>query len=156
MQTFDVAIIGFGIAGKTIAQELAAAHKSVVIIEKDERVLTGSRTHAASIPTYILRELSKDTPYNEALAQKRKLIAELNQSQYKVLAQNENIELILGQASFIDEHTLHIDAQNPEDIQAQYIIIDSASKAQGRNVQGASESRHVLTVEELLELDELP
>ena len=47
----DAVIIGFGKGGKTLAATLAKAGKSVVLVEKSEKMYGGTCINVACIPT---------------------------------------------------------------------------------------------------------
>ncbi len=51
MRKFDAIIIGFGKGGKTLAGALAAAGRSVAVIEQSAQMYGGTCINAACIPT---------------------------------------------------------------------------------------------------------
>lgn len=53
---YDVIIIGFGKAGKTLAASLAKQNKKIALIEKSEKMYGGTCINVGCIPTKFLRE----------------------------------------------------------------------------------------------------
>ena len=62
MNTFDVAVIGWGKGGKTIAGTLARAGKRVAIIEQSAEMYGGACINVACIPTKALIHSAQSSP----------------------------------------------------------------------------------------------
>lgn len=54
MLSYDVLVIGFGKAGKTLAAKFATQGKSVAVIEKDPEMYGGTCINIGCIPTKVL------------------------------------------------------------------------------------------------------
>ena len=54
MKTYDLIVIGFGKAGKTIAAKAGKQGKSVAMIEKDDQMYGGTCINIGCIPTKVL------------------------------------------------------------------------------------------------------
>jgi pyruvate/2-oxoglutarate dehydrogenase complex dihydrolipoamide dehydrogenase (E3) component len=119
-KTTDVAIIGFGKAGKTLAVKLASAGKSVILMEENPKRYGGTCINVACIPTKTLTEKAllsakiggswngRKTFFANAVSAKDKLIAVLRDKNYHKLADNPAIQVIDGHASFIDNTHLKV------------------------------------------------
>lgn len=109
-------IIGFGKAGKTLAGSLARHGQEVVLVEKDETMYGGTCINIGCIPSkkllvegeYGLRNLDKEEVFRHAMTQKDNLIAKLRAANFNKLASLENVTIIDGTASFIDEHNVRV------------------------------------------------
>ncbi len=83
-------IIGFGKAGKTLAQDLGSRGESTILIEKDPNMYGGTCIAVACIPTKKLATLASrkretDNPavyYKEAILEKKNLINQLTKANY--------------------------------------------------------------------------
>ena len=60
---YDIVIIGFGKAGKTLAAKAANISKKVALIEKSSEMYGGTCINIGCIPTKKLAVLSKDAKF---------------------------------------------------------------------------------------------
>ena len=106
-------IIGFGKAGKTLAQTLAKAGKKVILVEKSADMYGGTCINIGCIPSKKLAFLSheRDVSLSDAIARKNQLIAKLNQANFDKVNELDNATVITGEASFIDDKTTFISIQ---------------------------------------------
>jgi pyruvate/2-oxoglutarate dehydrogenase complex dihydrolipoamide dehydrogenase (E3) component len=127
-KTTDVAIIGFGKAGKTLAVKLAAAGKSVILMEENPKRYGGTSINVACIPTKTLTEkallshkisgswATRKALYTAAVSAKDKFIALLRDKNYHKLADKPAIKVIDGHASFIDNTHLKMKQTLPNGV----------------------------------------
>ncbi|AEE15834.1 FAD-dependent oxidoreductase [Treponema brennaborense] len=172
MKHFDSVIIGFGKAGKTLAAALAAAGKSVALIERSPAMYGGTCINVACIPTKALEynaRLSaaaadahdtferKAARYRTAVAEKRVLTAMLRQKNLEKL-QNAGVTVLTGTASFISETgvSVALNGGGTETLEADTIVINTGSLPFVPPIEGLNGNRFVHTSESLMELDELP
>jgi NAD(P) transhydrogenase len=121
---YDVIIIGTGPGGEGAAMELAKKNKKVAIIERYKKV-GGGCTHWGTIPSKALRHsVSRLIEYNAsplfrgADKAKRLTCAEILNHATSVISkqvklrsgfyERNQVEILTGQASFIDTNTIHI------------------------------------------------
>lgn len=160
MQKFDMVIIGFGKAGKTLALKSAIKGKKVALIERSKKMYGGTCINIGCIPTKSLifqSHLSKLSPsfsYHHSMERKNQLISTLRQKNYENLAQQENITIFDGEASFLDSHTISISGKDTLKIQGEKIFINTGSKSVVPKIP--INSQRVYTSTELLDLDTLP
>lgn len=121
---FDLVVIGSGPAGQKAAIQAAKVGKKVALIERD-RCLGGACVHTGTIPSKTLRENAQriaqlrrnaevfEIPMREDM-EMASLVNHMNEvltahDEYiqKQIARNQ-IELIHGQARFVDEHTVEV------------------------------------------------
>lgn len=163
---FDVIVIGFGKAGKTLAVKLAKKGKSVALIEKDAAMYGGTCINVGCIPSKRLVTDAANAPkgdfaaraeyYRNVIAEKRKLTAALRRANYDKLIQ-AGVEVIDGTASFADAH--HVDVLTSEgavNIEGGQFVINTGSVPVLPEIAGMEKSQRVYTSETMMELEELP
>ncbi len=125
-QKYDAAIIGSGPAGVRAAIQCAQKGKRAVVIDRREFKLGGVSLHTGTIPSKTLREAvlylkgmrrskiyGKSHRFNENitlkdLQERVEIILAHELSVIKTQLNNNHVDVIYGQASFLDPHTLEI------------------------------------------------
>lgn len=168
---FDAIIIGFGKAGKTLAVDLANRGQKIALIEKSQEMYGGTCINQACIPTKILENKSsiirnqnldsfneKEIKYEESINQKEELISKLRMGNYNKLNSNENITILTGQGSFINENTIEVNTIDDEVLilEGEKIFINTGSKPNIPDIKGIENSKIVYTNETLMKLNKLP
>lgn len=167
MQHYQIAIVGFGKAGKTLGAKLATQGKKVALIEEDSNMYGGTCINIGCIPSKSLVKSANLAPnpssweekqkyYRQAIVEKRELVKKLRQKNYDKLKKLENLTLYLGTASFIDERSLKIQGSEEIQISADKIFINTGAIPVIPPISGLEESRNALTSKELMELENLP
>lgn len=163
---YDVVVIGFGKAGKTLAAKLGKNGKNVALIEKDANMYGGTCINVGCIPSKRLITDSLNAPkgefslkseyYRNAIDEKRKLTAALRKANYDKLAQS-GVDIIDGIASFTNEN--HISVQTNDgirSIEAEQFVINTGSAPVIPKIDGLTESQNVYVAETIMDLEELP
>lgn len=123
--TFDVAVIGFGKAGKTIAMKRAAAGDKVAVIETDPMMYGGTCINIGCVPTkHLLTESSRGTNYIDAKTKRNAFISKLNAAN-KNMVEGKGALVITGAARFVSEKTITVGDQL--EITAETIIINTGA-----------------------------
>jgi len=158
MNKFDAIIIGFGKGGKTLATELANRKWKVAVIERSKKMYGGTCINIACIPTKSLAyQAHQGEDYIEAVHNKDQLISSLRQKNYDNLNQNENIEVINGEASFLSDHEVQVkDAGETKILTADKIFINTGSETIIPTIDGIQDSKFVYTSTSIMDLKELP
>ena len=161
---YDIIVIGFGKGGKTLAVKAAALGKKVAVVEKSPQMYGGTCINIGCIPTKKLVALSKDAKFysdkkayfKEAMAKKNSLISALREKNYSMLNDNENIDVIDGEASFMDKNSVKVTKNSGEilTLQAPKIIINTGSIDKMADIKINSDK--VFDSKTLLSLNELP
>ena len=162
---YDIVVIGFGKAGKTLAAKFSKAGKSVALVEKDKKMYGGTCINVGCIPAKRLITDASKTPsgefekkaqyYKETVAEKKKLIAALNKANYDKIAA-AGVDIIDGTASFKDDHHIIVTTEDGNvEIEAEKFIINTGSVTVIPKIEGAN-SKGVYTSESMMNLDELP
>lgn len=109
MQKIKNIIIGFGKGGKTLAKFLAQQGEQVLMIEKSQQMYGGTCINIACLPSKrLITEANNGTPFEEAVTNKNIMTSQLRNKNYHMLADEENITVIDGQASFIDNYSIAV------------------------------------------------
>ena len=139
MKNYDIIVIGFGKAGKTLAVKAANLGKKVAVIEKSAQMYGGTCINVGCIPTKKLVNLSKEAQYvNNNVAgeyftlsveKKDKLISALRAKNFAMLDGNANIDVINGAAKFIDKNSIEVAAADGSKsvLTAPTIVINTGS-----------------------------
>lgn len=169
MRKADAAVIGFGKGGKTLAGALAAAGKSVIMIERSDKMYGGTCINVACIPTKSLHHSAglsaaqggsfeeKAARYAAAIGEKERLTGMLRGKNYHKLADSPNITVLNGEASFLDATHLAVSTpEGGEEVEAAQIFINTGAQPFVPPIPGLSTSKYAYLSETLMELRELP
>ncbi|AZA11829.1 dihydrolipoyl dehydrogenase family protein [Corynebacterium gerontici] len=155
---FDVAVIGFGKAGKTIAMKRAKAGDSVVLFEQSAAMYGGTCINIGCVPTKKLlfeaHRTSGETPAQrwENIKQARhELVRKMNGANL-TMAQDAGVEVVTARAQFVGEREIEA---NGERFTADTVIINTGATARTLDVPGA-EDRRVVDSTGIQFLDALP
>lgn len=166
MKTYDIIVIGFGKAGKTLAGKLAKQGKSVALIEKDAHMYGGTCINVGCIPSKRLVTDAAMAPktdfatkaiyYKQAIEEKRALTGALRKANYDKLIQ-AGVTVIDGVASFID--ATHIEVRTQQEtmtLEGKQFVINTGATPVLPDIKGVTDSAKVYTSETLMDLAELP
>ena len=160
-------IIGFGRAGKALAQDLGTRGEPTIVVEKDPKMYGGTCINVACIPSKKLATLAKRKPenaddaayYTEAIQKKKALIEQLNEANYNNVNDNENVEVIDGEASFVNDRQLKIELHNGGVMyyEAERIFINTGSRPNIPVIEGLEiDGENIHTSETLMNDEKLP
>lgn len=147
---FDVLVIGWGKAGKSVAADLAGAGKKVALVERSASMYGGTCINIGCVPTKDLvvsaeerRKTDEPAAYFEkSVAARDALIAKLRAANYAML--DGHVTLFDGHARFVDSHTVTItpvegDSANPCDsleVSAETIVINVGAVTRQLSIEG--------------------
>ncbi len=163
---YDIIVIGFGKAGKTLAVKSAALGKKVALIERSPQMYGGTCINVGCIPTKRLITASKeagfvnfgvmDEYYTLSINKKDELISALRAKNLAMLKSNPNIDIIDGEGSFTSANSVRVlspDGQTRE-ISAETIIVNTGSREVEPSFEVSSQIAY--SSEEILNLKILP
>ncbi|WP_120944385.1 MULTISPECIES: FAD-dependent oxidoreductase [Helicobacter] len=108
---YDLIVVGFGKAGKTLATSASKLGKKVALVEQSKEMYGGTCVNIGCIPSKFLAHLAThkkgSTGYKDSIEEKNKLVAFLRQQNHQTLIK-AGVQVVEGRASFKDPHTLMI------------------------------------------------
>jgi pyruvate/2-oxoglutarate dehydrogenase complex dihydrolipoamide dehydrogenase (E3) component len=154
-------IIGFGKAGKTLAQALAKTGKSVILVEQSATMYGGTCINIGCIPSKKLAFLAYGHDVQPSLAQavskKNDLIDKLNHANFEKVDSLDNAEVITGKASFIDNKTVQVVTDTDTlTITADYIYINTGAYNWQPPIDGLKDSKFAYDSTRIMQLTDLP
>ena len=169
MRKVDAAVIGFGKGGKALAGALAAAGKTVALVEKSPKRYGGTCINVACIPTKSLVHSAalsaaqggtfdeRAARYAAAIDEKDRVTGLLRGKNYHKLADLPNVEVVDGTASFVD--ATHLEVERPdgtrEAIEAKQVFVNTGARPFVPPIPGVDGPR-VHVSETLLDVRTLP
>lgn len=157
MKTFDMIVIGFGKAGKTLASKMAGLGKSVALIEKFSENYGGTCINIGCIPTKTLIHATEaNLSFSEAMSLKETVITRLRNKNEMVLKGN-GVQLINAKATFVANKIIEISGgDTTEQLTAETIIINTGAVSNHLPIPGLLSSNHVVDSTGLQKLDYQP
>jgi NAD(P) transhydrogenase len=174
MKRRDLLVIGSGPAGERAAVQAAKLDKNVAVIEKG-RWVGGVCVNTGTLPSKTLREtvmhysklrqrsvygiqcsLRRDISIQELMYHKEQVIR-TEQDAIETHLERNNIALIQGEASFVDEHSLNVILPGGIENQYEADIIVIASGTRPARPEGIPfDDRNIYDGETILELNHIP
>lgn len=170
MKKADAVVIGFGKGGKTLAGALAEAGRSVIMVERSDKMYGGTCINVACIPTKSLVHSAalsaamggsfaeKAERYAAAIFEKDRLTGALRGKNYHKLADHPNVTVLTGDGSFLDARHVAVAMADGsrEEIEAGQVFINTGARPFVPSIPGLKESRYVYLSESLLDRRDLP
>ncbi len=173
MKSFDAIVIGAGQAGVPLAKKLAGAGWSTALIEK--RYVGGTCINDGCTPTKTLiasarmaykaansAELGIEIPeykvnFKQIMARKTAVVKQFRDGSTSGLQATPNLSLIMGDASFLDEHTLEVryDHGSSEQLTGSRIFINTGASPVIPETDGLEDLSY-LTSTTILDVGEVP
>ncbi len=173
MRKFDVLIIGSGPGGQRAAFQASKLKKRVAVIER-EPYIGGAGLHTGTLPSKTLREaaiflagfkqravfgfqlsLGREVTLQELMYRKMDVI----KKQMEVIIDQfnrNNIEIIYGEASFIDEHRLGVKGPaGSEELRGEVIIIATGTRPL-RPKEVPFDEEHIYDTDSILRINKIP
>jgi len=170
---YDLIVIGWGKAGKTLAAKLAAKGKKIAVVEENPKMYGGTCINVGCLPTKSLVHSAKlisqvknygidgdyefkNNFFKEAMKKKDEMTTKLRNKNFSILDTNENVDIYNGKGSFISNNEVKVVTKDGEVVlKADKIVINTGSVSRNLDIEGAN-NKNVLTSEGILELKELP
>lgn len=167
---FDLLVIGTGPAGQKAAVQAAKLGKRVGIVEKKEAV-GGVCLHTGTIPSKALREAVLELTGRKHQAGSDRILRRITiddliywsdrviRTEMEVIRQQlyrNGIQLIQGEASFIDEHNISVVRQQSAEVVSADHFILAVGTHPARSPDIPFDDEHVIDSDGLLKLQSLP
>lgn len=157
MEKYDLIVIGFGKAGKTLAAKMAKLGKKVALIEKNADMYGGTCINIGCIPTKaLILAAEKNASFAEAMSHKETVVSRLRQKNEKVLT-SSGVTLYQGKATFVTNKTVQIEAGDDSlMLEAQTIVINTGAISNKFPIPGLADSQNVVDSTGILSIEEQP
>ncbi|EGQ1697206.1 FAD-containing oxidoreductase [Staphylococcus pseudintermedius] len=160
MNQYDLIVVGFGKAGKTLAKFAAQQGKRVAVIEKSAEMYGGTCINIGCIPSKVLvHDGIEAASFNDAMQRKRDVVNALNSKNYHNLADEETVDVINMTASFKSAHAIDLlNAQGKavQTIEGKNIVINTGAKSVIPNIKGIDTSQRVYDSKAIMDLTQQP
>ena len=135
---YDLIVLGFGKAGKTLAAKLGSMGKAVAMIEENPLMYGGTCINIACIPTKtMIVAASKGLSYDQVLNQREVVTSRLRNKNFNMLDTNEHIDVYTGHGEFISNKEIAITAGEDKIIlSGDTIIINTGAVSIKPNIDG--------------------
>ena len=157
MLTYDLIVIGFGKAGKTLAAKMASQGKKVALIERSKAMYGGTCINIACIPTKtLLVAAEKGLTFDQVIAEKNAVTSRLNSKNYAGVS-GAGVDIIDGEAHFLSNKVIEITAgDEKEELTAETIVINTGAVSNVLPIPGLTDTEHVYDSTGIQNLKELP
>lgn len=171
-ETFDALVIGSGQGGTPLSRALAEAGLRTALIEREHvggtcvnEGCTPTKTMVASARVAYLARRSSDygvktgpisIDMKTVRQRKRAIVDSFRSGSQALLEKTIGLDLIFGEAQFLDSHTLRVCTRaNERRLTAQKIFINAGARASTPAIEGLS-SISFLNNKSIMELDAVP
>lgn len=156
MKHYDVLVIGFGKAGKTLAAKLANQGKSVALVEESPTMYGGTCINVGCIPTKtLLRAAEQGLSFTEVMAEKDAVVSRLNAKNFGMI--DAVCDLYTAHAKFVSDKVVALTSDTETvTLTADVIIINTGAKSRVLPIDGLVTSQHVYDSTGIQGLDTLP
>ena len=155
---YDLIVLGFGKAGKTLAAKLGSMGKAVAMIEENPLMYGGTCINIACIPTKtMIIAASKGLSYDQVLNQREVVTSRLRNKNFGMLDTNEHVDVYTGHGEFISNKEIAITAGEDKIILCgETIIINTGAVAIKPNINGISAAIGFYNSKEIQQLSPQP
>ena len=157
MLVYDLIIIGFGKAGKTLAGKMASLGKKVALIEKDKKMYGGTCINIGCIPTKTLIHAAEEgLSFQEMMELKETVVSRLNGKNKNVLT-DAGVDLYDARAYFTGNKTIEIEQGSDRDtLTAETIVINTGAVSNAFPIPGLLDSKNVVDSTGIQNLEKTP
>lgn len=160
MKKYDLIVIGFGKAGKTLAKSAAKHGLSVAMVEQSKKMYGGTCINVGCIPTKVLvHDADLGGDFKEAMARKQSVVAALNNKNYTNLVSDDHIDVIDGKATFLSNKEIEVtlaDGAGKETLTADKIVINTGGTPVVPKITGIETAQRLYDSTGIMELSALP
>lgn len=157
MLIYDLIVIGFGKAGKTLAAKMAMQGKKVALIERSKVMYGGTCINIACIPTKtLLVAAEKGLSFEEVMTEKNAVTSRLNGKNYATIS-GAGVDIIDAEAHFLSNKVIEIVSGNQkQELTAENIVINTGAISNILPIPGLTTSKNVYDSTGIQNLDRLP
>lgn len=159
MKTIKNIIIGFGKGGKTLAKFLAQKSEEVLVIEKSNKMYGGTCINIACLPSKrLIIEAANGVSYVDAVSGKNEMTVQLRNKNYHMLADEQTVTVLDGEAHFIADHEIEVVLTNgkKEQFKGERIFINTGAVPVMLPIPGLKESKYILDSTQAMDEKKMP
>lgn len=160
MKHFNLLVIGFGKAGKTLAKYVASQGQHVALVEQSSDNFGGTCINHGCIPSKVLVHDGIDSiDFDTAFSRKKDVVSALNKKNYNNLANDTNIEVFNYKAQFksnTEVNLLDEDGAIVHTLTADSIVINTGAKSNIPSIPGIESAKHLFDSQGLLNISYQP
>ncbi|MGP6138780.1 FAD-containing oxidoreductase [Jeotgalibaca sp. A127] len=155
---YDVIIIGWGKAGKTLAKQFATSRKKVAIIEKTKAMTGGTCINIACIPTKVLAvDSATGISFDQAFIRRNLVVQKLNETNYANLANEDTVDIYFGEGSFKNDEVIVVRGGDESiELTGELVFINTGAQSILPDIAGLKDSNFVYDSTQLQELPTVP
>ena len=155
---YDLIVLGFGKAGKTLAAKFGSMGKAVAMIEENPLMYGGTCINIACIPTKtMIIAASKGLSYDQVLNQREVVTSRLRNKNFAMLDTNEHVDVYTGHGEFISNKEIAITAGEDKIVlSSDTIIINTGAVAIKPNISGIDTATGFYNSTEIQQLSPQP
>lgn len=160
MTHYNLLVIGFGKAGKTLAKYAAAQGQHVALVEQSSDNFGGTCINHGCIPSKVLVHDGIDgTDFGSAFSRKKDVVRALNKKNYDNLANDANIDVFTYKAQFKSNTEVNLvseDGSVAQTVTADKIVINTGAKSNIPAIKGIETAQHLYDSRGLLNISYQP
>lgn len=160
MTHFNLLVIGFGKAGKTLAKYATSQGQHVVLVEQSSDNFGGTCINHGCIPSKVLVHDGIDgTDFDTAFSRKKDVVSALNKKNYDNLANDSNIEVFNYKAQFKSNTEVNLvneDGSIAKTLTADKIVINTGAKSNIPPIKGIDIAQNLYDSRGLLNISYQP
>ena len=155
---YDLIVLGFGKAGKTLAAKFGSMGKAVAMIEENTLMYGGTCINIACIPTKtMIIAASKGLSYDQVLNQREVVTSRLRNKNFAMLDTNEHIDVYTGHGEFISNKEIAVTAGEDKIVlSSDTMIINTGAVAIKPNISGIDTATDFYNSTEIQQLSPQP
>lgn len=162
---YDLLVIGFGKAGKTLAVNLANRGKKVALIEQSAEMYGGTCINIGCVPTKALAHRAAEAhgasdleaAYEAVVTFRGTLTEKLRAANLAMVSSPQSATVITGHASFTSDTSVRVTAGSETlELTAETIVINTGAVPVIPDIEGLTESTRVYTSTEIQQLTPRP
>ncbi|MCE5090667.1 hypothiocyanous acid reductase MerA [Staphylococcus devriesei] len=160
MSHYNLLIIGFGKAGKTLAKYVASQGQSVALVEQSSENYGGTCINHGCIPSKVLvYDGIENVNFETAFSRKKEVVSALNKKNYGNLANDDNIDVLDFKAQFKSNTEVNLVDKNGEvahTVTADKIVINTGAKSNIPSIKGIDTAQNLYDSRGLLNIEFQP
>lgn len=160
MSHYNLLIIGFGKAGKTLAKYAASQGQHVALVEQSSESYGGTCINHGCIPSKVLvHDGIERVDFGSAFSRKKEVVNALNKKNYGNLANDDKIEVLDYKAQFKSNTEVNLVDENGEvahTVTADKIVINTGAKSNIPDIKGIDTAQNLYDSRGLLNIEFQP